>query len=211
MRHNYTIDNNTFASNPGNAELNKWTWFCHNKVIVSLLSLFLVCSIIAVIIVNNAFSLLAIVAIVINIFYWTRIKEHFLSGASNSGVIIGTNPTLIAVNTDLSKGFGNYPVIKIIESDSLKHLSIGDRVPTVALYTASNDISLPHWIDFNPIPLSYATGSSKVITLAIKSYSPERWEQLERQLLAVKKPYKPGLYKVDKEQSDWNELTNTLL
>ena len=91
---------------------------------------------------------------------------------------------------------------------SLKNVSIGDRVPTVALYTASTNEGLAHWLDFNPIPLSYATNNLKVTNLAIQSYPNEQWDQLEKYLLELEKPYKTGLYKVDKEQSSWNEISS---
>ncbi|WP_352260012.1 DUF3239 domain-containing protein, partial [Psychrobacter sp. TB55-MNA-CIBAN-0194] len=91
----------------------------------------------------------------------------------------------------------------MIECPPLKNLAIGDRVPTVALYTASTDESLSHWIDFNPVPLSYATDNPEVINVAMQSYPSEQWQQLERQLLELDKPYKAGLYQVDKEQSGW--------
>ncbi|MGR3898689.1 DUF3239 domain-containing protein [Psychrobacter sp. 1176_08] len=206
MRNNYTVDDNSVASNPGNAELNKWVWFCHNKMDVGLLTLFLICSLLAAIVVDIMYLFIVVIAIVINLYYWTNKKEHFLSGDSNGGIVVDIHPTLIAVNTNLTKGYGDFPVVKITKRASLKNVSIGDRVPTVALYTASTNESLAHWLDFNPIPLSYATNDVKVINLAMQSYPNEQWEQLEKYLLELEKPYKTGLYQVDKEQSGWNGI-----
>lgn len=208
MRNNYTVDDNSIASNPGNAELNKWVWFCHNKMDVGLLTLFLICSLLAAIVVDIMYLLVVVIAIVMNLYYWTNKKEHFLSGDSNGGIVVDTHPTLIAVNTSLTKGYGDFPVVKITKRASLKNVSIGDRVPTVALYTASTNESLAHWLDFNPIPLSYATNDVKVINLAMQSYPNEQWEQLEKYLLELEKPYKTGLYQVDKEHSGWNEISS---
>lgn len=206
MKDKRTLDNDTFASNPGNVELNKWVWFRHNMTHVSLLSLSLFISILAALCVNIGFLLIVGIAIFINIFYWSRIKEHFLYGDSNGGIVVATHPTLIVVvSTNLTKGFGYFPVIKIIECPSLKSLSVGDRIPTVAVYTPSTDDSLSHWIDFDPIPLTYATNDSKAINKAMQSYSNEQWEKLESYLLAFKKPYKTGLYPITTEDSDWNQ------
>ena len=211
MKDKRTLDNNTFASNPGNAALNKWVWFRHNITTVSALTLFLIGSILAAMFIHIGFLLIVGIAIFTTIFYWTRIKEHFLCGDSNGGIVVGVHPTLVAVNTNLTKGYGDFPIVKIIECPPLKNLAIGDRVPTVALYTASTDESLSHWIDFNPVPLSYATDNPEVINLAMQSYPSEQWQQLERQLLELDQPYKAGLYQVDKEQSGWNERSNDTL
>jgi len=211
MSNNYTVDDNSIASNPGNTELNKWVWFCHNKMFVSLLTLFLICSLLATMVIDVMYFLVTVIAVVMNLYYWVNKKEHFLSGDSNGGIVVDTYPTLIAVNTSLTKGYGHFPVVKIMKCTSLKNVSVGDRVPTVALYTASTNDNLAHWLDFNPIPLSYATNDAKTVKLAMQSYSNEQWEQLEKYLLELEKPYKPGLYQVDKEQSNWNEQLNDSL
>lgn len=211
MNNNYTVDDNSIASNPGNVKLDKWVWFRHNKVVVGLLILSLVGSILATSFIDGIYSLMVVSLIVINLYYWINKEEHFLVGDSNGGIVVGIHPTLIAVNTNLTKGYGDFPVIKIIKCMPLKNLSIGDRIPTVALYTASSNESLLHWIDFNPIPLAYATNDVKVINLAMQSYPNEQWEQLEKYLLELEKPYKPGLYQVDTEQSSWNEQQNDSL
>ncbi len=211
MSNNYTVDDNTIASNPGNVELNKWVWFRHNKMVVGLLTVFLICSLLAAIVVDIMYVLFAVIAVVMNLYYWVNKKEHFLSGDSNGGIVVDTHPTLIAVNTSLTKGYGYFPVVKITKRASLKNVSVGDRLPTVALYTASNNEELAHWLDFNPIPLSYATNDAKVIKLAMLSYPNEQWAQLEKYLLELEKPYKLGLYQVNKAQSSWNEQQNDSL
>jgi len=211
VKNNFTVDNDTVASNPGNAELKKRVWFRHNKTAVGSLILLLVCSLLATVIIDTVYLFVVVIAVIINVYYWINKKEHFLSGHSNGGIVVGTNPTLVAVNGDLSKGYGYFPVIKITKRNSLKNVNIGDRISTVALYTASSDEFLSHWINFNPIPLSYATTDPKVIELAMQSYSIEQWEQLEKYLLELEKPYKVGLYQVGKEDSSWNELSNDSL
>ncbi len=110
---------------------------------------------------------------------------------------------LVAVTTDLTKGFGDYPVIKIIKYKGKG--KVGDKIGTVALYSASVDDSLKHWIDFEPIPIIYATDNIAEIERAIKSYDEEQWKQIESRLLQIPKPYMEGLYKIKGETSDWKE------
>ncbi len=210
MKDKRTLDNNAFASNSGNAKLNKWVWFRHQPIYVSLLTLFLIGSILSAIFINAWLLLVVGIAIFINIFYWTRTKERFLYGDSNGGVVVATHPTLIAVNTNLTKGYGDFLIVKIIQCKTLKKVEIGDRVPTVALYTASSEDDLSHWLDFNPIPLSFATNDPKVIESALQSYPNKQWTQLERQLSQLDQPYKAGLYRVDVENSDWSGASDEL-
>lgn len=128
--------------------------------------------------------------------------EHFKFGDSNGGVIISERPRLVAITTDLTKGIGSFPVVKIISYK--KKGKIGDRIATVALYTASTENNLPNWIDFNPIPLNYATNDVTEIERALQSYSEKQWSSLERRLSQLQKPYQEGLFKVDLESSNWN-------
>lgn len=115
MRENYTVDNNTRASNPGNTILKPLIWFNHNQVSVILISSLLLLAIFFTAIVSFWNIILILVALIINIFYWLRKNEHFKSGDSNGGVVISTKPNLIAVTTDLRKFSGNFPVVKIIK------------------------------------------------------------------------------------------------
>ena len=204
MEKNFTVDNDTFASNPGNANLNPFIWFIHNYQIVSILGASFIISLFLVFKISLWFIIILSLSLIINIFYWLRKKEHFKSGDSNGGLVISINPKLVAITTDLTKGFGHYPVVKIIHYKTSKKIKIGDKIATVALYSSSTDDSLPHWIDFHPIPLSYATKNKSTHQSAINSYESTQWEDLEKRLTEIDKPYKIGLYKVDVKNSDWN-------
>lgn len=203
MERNYTVDNNTYASNPGNARLNPMVWIKYNFKVVFLLTLSILVSAFLTFTISFWFSILLLIAVFANVFYWLRKKEHFRSGDSNGGLIVAINPTLVAVATDLTQGFGSYPVVKIIPFKGKENAQIGDRIPTVALYSRSPDDSILHWIDFHPIPLTYATNDNQVIERALNSYSEDQWSILEKQLKEIKKPYQRRLYKVAKNESDW--------
>ncbi|MGB0432449.1 MAG: DUF3239 domain-containing protein [Bacteroidia bacterium] len=203
MAKNFTVSNDSIASNPGNAILNPFIWIKHDAKRVLLLFALLAFSIVLLVIKSVWFGILAFILLAVNVFYWLRKKEHFKSGDSNGGLVVSVNPTLVAVATDLTKGFGDYPVIKILEFKTLKNVSIGERIATVALYKPSEDESLPHWLDFEPLPLSFATTNPLVIKSALDSYSLEHWANIEQKLTALQKPYSVGLYKSDIDQSDW--------
>ncbi|WP_420572602.1 DUF3239 domain-containing protein [Kordia sp.] len=210
MSTNFTVGNDTFASNPGNANLNPFIWLFHDFKIIFTLSALFGLSIFLTIKFSGWFSILAVLFLAINIFYWLRKKEHFKSGDSNGGIVVSMHPTLVAVTTDLTKGFGEFPVVKIITCNTLKNVKIGDKIATVALYSASEDDELPHWIDFHPIPLSYATNNIQVLKRTLTSYDNEQWKDLQNRLEEIKKPYQEGLYKSEIQTSDWKTNTNTL-
>ena len=199
----YIIDDSTFASNPGKIIFNPFVWIKYNFSTTIVLLISLILSIWLTFGVSFWFFTVLLIALVHNLLYWREKREHFRYGDSNGGIIVSVNPTLVAVTTDLTKGIGKYPVIKII-GYQLKG-EIGDRIGTVALYTRSEDENIKHWIDFRPIPIRYATNHIEEIDRAINSYKNEQWKQIEDRLLQVPKPYMEGLYLIKEPTSDWTD------
>jgi hypothetical protein len=197
----YTTDDSTFASNPGNVSLNPFIYIMSfpkwGLILASVFFLFLV-----LLQYSLFFLLLLAVAILFNWVYWINRKEHFQFGDSNPGIVIQTNPTLVAVATDLRKADGKYPVVKIIKVP-LKKFKKGCTVGTVALYQRGQDDSAPHWADFNPIVIDCATNNSVEIENAIKSYTQEQFSDLDNGISQLTEPYREGLYKVHNEHSSW--------
>ena len=210
MSKNYTVDNDTWASNPGNAKLAPLTWFIHDWKTIVFLCAVLIFSINLTLNLSIWFIFLSIIILTIKVFYWIRKKEHFKSGDSNPGLVIAVNPTLVAVTTDLTKGWGSYPVVKIVKYSTLKNVSLGDKIATVALYTSSGDEEIEHWIDFNPIPLSFATKNEKTIERAMASYDEKQWNDLNQRVKKLKQPYKEGLYIAEIENSNWGSSNRTI-
>ncbi|MDX1447299.1 DUF3239 domain-containing protein [Lishizhenia sp.] len=207
MKKNFTVDNNTRASNPGNASLNPFVWIYHDTQKILVQTSILLFSIFLTIQVSFWLIPLVILSLFSNGFYWLHKKEHFRSGDSNGGIVISVRPTLVAVATDLTQGFGHYPAIKIIKCNSLKNVKINDKIATVALYSQSKNPNVPHWVGFNPIPLSFATKDQEVLDKAIKSYDMDQWESIKSRLEELDKPYRPGLFKTEIETSDWKSIT----
>jgi hypothetical protein len=146
--------------------------------------------------VSGWFALLAVPLFLLNLLYWYRVKEHFAHGCCNPGMVIEVNPTRIAVRTDLTKGIGEYPVIKILPLKLArvmgKRPEIGMRVPTAALYSGSAD-SVPHWSDFDPVPIECANGNFEISEQILEGFSNAEWQELE-QGLAMLPSREPGLY-----------------
>lgn len=204
-RKNYTISDDTYATNPGNSKINPLVWMRYDVINILRIHLPIFIIIFLSLQVSYVFIFVGIPILYKIIFYWIRQKEHFQSGDSNGGIVVSVNPNLVAVTTDLTKGFGEYPVVKIIKCYALKNVQLNDYIPTVALYTPGEDDNLPHWIDFNPIPLSFATSDRKVLQSAMNSYTKNDWRILKKRIDEINKPFKVGLYKVDKLSSNWSD------
>ncbi|MBL4635248.1 MAG: DUF3239 domain-containing protein [Kofleriaceae bacterium] len=198
----FTLDNDSFASNPGNVGVNVFVWAKHKPLIVGLLAFAVLFSLFRVYTYSRWCLLETGAALVASTWYWTRVKEHFAFGCANPGIVVSIHPPLVAVSTDVTKGVGYYPVIKIIPHSGGDDARLGERVGTVALYGDANEHHA-YWSDFNPISIEYATSDALVHKRVLDSYSDEDWAALNRGVKDLRKPYRPGLYRVERDSSDW--------
>lgn len=199
-----TVDDETYATNPGNVEVNAWVWTRYNFTKVAPLAFGLVFSIFLVLEYSLWFIPFVLIMTGIILYYWIRIEEHFELGDSNGGIVVSLNPPLVAVATDLTKGPGEYPVIKLIPYKPHRKSKVGDRIPTIALYRrGEDDDNLPYWVNFFPIPLDYATSDQKEIEKAMATYPEHQWKQIEDRLAELSRPLKAGIYKSHIALSGW--------
>lgn len=199
----FFINNDTHASHPGDVIFNPLVWAKYYPREVGLQLIPLIGSLVLGIFLNPIFFLAFLYSAWRNFRYWMGFLEHFQGGDSNGGIVVSVNPNLLAVRTDLTKGFGEYPIVKIIEFRTLGPVNVGDRFPTVALYQRSEDPDLPHWEDFFPLPMTYATDDSNMINRALINYGNAHWEELESGIQQLPTPFEPGIYQIDEEESDW--------
>lgn len=200
----WTLDDSARASNPGNIEVNLLRWIRHYPKWPIIWTTSLLGSIACAWFVHWSFWIPAVLLLALNWFYWQRVRDHFRHGCANPGIILSLDPTLIAVTTDLTKGFGDFPVVKIIEK-SLPSVcgqlpQVGSRVPTVALYVPSPDENLPHWADFDPRPVDCATGDVAAMQAVMDTFTEEEWQELNERLRQVPRPYQCGLYHIEQPE-----------
>lgn len=196
----WTVGDSARASNPGSMPVNRLRWFRHYPKwpLVWLCSLALFTTL--AIFIHWIFWPLALLLAAMNWLYWRRIGEHFRYGCTNPAMIVSLHPTLIAVSTDLSKGVGEYPVIKIIEKSLPTACGrlpqVGSLLPVVALYNMSPD-DVPHWSDFDPRPIDCATGDVAVMERVMRTIREEDWNELHAGLKQAPRPFQCGLYHVN--------------
>lgn len=196
----WTLDDSARASNPGNFEVNPFRWVRHYPKWPLIWLCGLGSFVALAVLVHWSFWVFALLLLGMNWFYWQRVREHFRHGCANPAIIVSMEPTLIAVSTDLTKGRGQYPVIKIIEKELPaacgQFPQVGCRLAAVALYEVSADDKLPHWEDFDPRPIDCATGDLDVVRAVTGTFAKEDWDELRVWLRQVPRPYRCGLYHI---------------
>ncbi|MDA1049675.1 MAG: DUF3239 domain-containing protein [Planctomycetota bacterium] len=196
----WTLDDSARASNPGNLQVNPFRWFRHYPKWPMIWLCSFVFFVALASLVHWSFWVVALLLFAMNWFYWQRVRDHFRHGCANPAIIVSMEPTLIAVSTDLTKGIGEYPVVKIIEKSIPAACGqvpqVGSRLPVVALYEPSPDDELPHWADFDPRPIDCATGNLDAIQAVMSTFTEDDWNELKLWLRQVPRPFCCGLYHV---------------
>lgn len=176
-----TVDNNSQASTPGRLAASRLQWFrCYPKwPLIWLIALVLFALLSAIH--SKGWLFLAVPVLAMNWLYWVRVREHFGSGNVCPAVVISTSPLLLAVSTDLSTGGSPQPAIKVIKvpraSLTMEVVQVGDRVPTVALYSRAPESS-DSWQDFDPRPVGSATSDRATVEAVLTRIPEEYWEEL---------------------------------
>lgn len=195
----WTLVDTARASNPGDLKVNRWVWFRnYPRWPIIWLASAGVCAALAYLI-HQCFLTLGALLLVMNWLYWRRVGEHFRYGCTCPAMIVSSDPMLIAVSTDLTKGLGQYPVIKIIEKPLRTACGqlpqVGRELPAIALYSLSGD-ELPHWRDFDPRPIDCASGDLEAIQRVMSTIAEVEWNELRTWLEQLPRPFRCGLYHV---------------
>ena len=203
--------NGTYATNPGQILVDNKRWlrvYCEPWKFIAAGALVVVGTpLLAYGIILDNFLLLVGIGIVCLALWWLYEllgygdKERvYIDGDSNPGIVISLNPVLIAVATDLTRGIGEYPVVKIIKLHWKGRpgfeLKEGAEVATIARYEWEKNPGDPYWGGFNPHPVQAVADDLDDATPLMNTYMKRSWENLRNLLVHVPKPYKPGLYRI---------------
>lgn len=204
-----TLSSSAYATNQGTIKVNFAQWLKYNKFpllgyfFAILLGLVLVPWL-------KIFSLIIIGFPVWKINeYQKEIKDCYAMGNIIPGIVVHTNPLLIASVTDISKGFGKFPVVRIDSFPSFFHyhkgvVKKGCRIPMLAIYFQMPGPDLNYWNDFRPWPVEFATRDRNLIGAKYYSISEEYWLYAESVLDQVNTK-KISLTAVDVKTSAWKD------
>lgn len=114
------------------------------------------------------------------ILYWVQIADFFRCGCLCPAVVVSPERQLVAVYTDLTCGYGNYPAVRVIRQPMRRMKGgvppKGTCLAEVAQYTRGKRTE--HWETFNPTIVNCATMSQSKIDKAMKSVAEDEWEPL---------------------------------
>jgi hypothetical protein len=198
-----TLDDSALASQPAGVRVSLWRWVRRYPKWPVILVGSLVLSVLACFLVDVPLALLP------NIYYWNRVREHFLHGDANPGIVVSSSPLLIAVWTDMRKEEGStYPMLRVFEEPPAEEWdgspAVGTRVATAALYGIGDDEGTPYWESFEPRPVEPVAASAEEARALLESFEPERWERLQAAVAELGTP-REGLHRVEVERSSWRE------
>lgn len=223
----FTLDDYTQASNPGGLHLNYLCWirsFPQEPVrLISSLTVTIGCALLVnwalwsgiSALLHERIPILPFILITlflpINSAFWMvispilhkarflaiHIRERFLYGCVNPGMVISSNPTLVAVFTDLRTRETPYHVIKVLPQP-LKRTKIGipavgTRLATIAVY--EGNAQKGNWDDFHPIVINCVTDNQADLDRVLQSIPDWEWLELEVGLREI--PKESGLYSIN--------------
>jgi hypothetical protein len=204
-----TLDDSALASQPAGVRVSLWRWVRRYPKWPVILVGSLVLSVLACFLVDGMFLVAVPLALLPNIYYWNRVREHFLHGDANPGIVVSSSPLLIAVWTDMRKEEGStYPMLRVFEEPPAEEWdgspAVGTRVATAALYGIGDDEGTPYWESFEPRPVEPVAASAEEARALLESFEPERWERLQAAVAELGTP-REGLHRVEVERSSWRE------
>lgn len=190
------------AGNPAGASVSVLRYAYHYPKWPLLGVAFVAVSIILACLVSYWLFLLPLPSLLIAGGFWGHVRSRFINGDANVGLVIRVNPTLIAVMTDLRRGFGSYPAVKVIRtrlrSSMGEPLRVGMRLPTVAVYQRFPQGNAPYWWDFDPRPLECATTDRQTLQRVMASFTEEQRWLLEAAVREIPST-ELGLYRLTEE------------
>ncbi|PHN02053.1 hypothetical protein [Flavilitoribacter nigricans] len=192
---------------PGKMQVNYFQWIKMNpsrslKALGSVaVSLFLMLK------VHWIFGLIFLGALLYNVWYWATVYNRFKGGDVNPGRVISLDPVLVAVASDMTKGYGRFPVLKIVETRLPKEdLVPGKLIPTVALYN-DNPHGYPFWAEFHPVPVAHGITDRKRMAELLAHFAPAEIQLIDQYLDKVG-TNGPGIYKIDPAASNWSGFSH---
>lgn len=194
------VNSDTMASNPGRTAV-QWPVFirCFSRWFIIFPAVIVGAGLLALTTQDNRLWIISLSVFVIGLLGIARTRSQFNLGCVNPTQVVGKDPYLIAVYTDLTTGGETYDVVKILKHPLHKMTGgppqVGQRLASVALY--QGDIHKAHWDDFDPVAVNCVTASRADIERTLNSIPADEWECLEEGLKQVPQPYRPGLYPVD--------------
>ncbi len=193
------------ASNPGDLTVNKLRYWRYYPKWPTIWFLAVAGSFLLAWYLHWSFWILTGIALALLVFYWWLIARHYRIACVTPAQVLSTSPMLIAVATDLTKGEGQFPCVKILPAPVGRVFGtvprVGTRLAVLTSYECDPGDELPHFVDIDPKLAQAASGKEQELRRLFDSLSEEDWQQLEAGLKQLGPNPKPGLHRLWEEES----------
>ncbi len=156
------------------------------------------------------FGIIFLGALIWIIYHWWGTFRIYRIGDINPGKVIHLNPDRIAVTTNMTKGFGNFPIIRILEVNLRKEDKVLNKIiPTLASYY-NNPHGYPFWSEFHPFPINHGISNKEELQKFANSYTQSEIDRIDEFLDKIH-THEPETYKIDVETSGWKDYRDIVV
>ncbi len=134
-----------------------------------------------------------------------KTRDIYYSGALVPAIVIDAESNKIAAYTDLTQGFGSYPIIRVRVYPLPKKYRInGTRIPIAGGYYNTEDYS--HWNYYEPNPIPTGIKDEQIINEKLSAISTIEWVTLKNEIKKFDGIPEEGYYPIQIEDSDWKDI-----
>ena len=202
-------DTSARATNQANFTADTWTYIKNRKSHYLKIVLISLCLLLASYFVS--WGILILVFWMLFYEYYSTIGsiDNYHVGTLNASIVITTKPTRIAVLTDLSMGYGKYPLVRVCKMPMpKKYNKLHQRIPSSCGYQDCE--SQKFWDFVMPNPIVYATNNENAINKKLSEIPSQDWIELNKWIKENKHNFFEGYYPIRNEKSNWNEYENPI-
>lgn len=200
-------DDSPRATNQVNIDISVYDYFRNRKAYLIKIIAITVAMILLSILISYSILIMLFWFIFYSYFRALADCEIFNQGTLNPAIIITESPTRIAVFTDLSMGFGRYPLVRVYKAGLRnKYNSINSRIPVAGGYQTTKGKA--YWDYYKPIPLMYGVSNDEIINQKLAEIHNSEWVILNKWTRENKDKYYEGYYPLYNIRNDWNKIEN---
>jgi len=134
----------------------------------------------------------------------SKTRDMYYSGALSPAIVIDADTNKIAALTDLSFGYGSFPIIRVRKYPLPDRYRVnGSKVPVAGAY--QNTENYDHWNYYEPNPLPSGIKNDEIIKEKIAAIPTTEWISLKNEIKKFDGTPKEGYYPINIENSNWKD------
>jgi hypothetical protein len=198
-------DTSARATNQSNFEPSTWAYIKNRRSKYLRFTVICFLLILASLYVSWSIFILLFWVVFYQYFGTLAMLDNYNLGTLNAAKVITINPTRLAVLTDVSMGFGTYPLVRVYKINlPKKYTKLNQKIPTSCGY--QNCESQKYWDYVIPNPIVFATNDEQAIAQKIEEIPTQDWIDLNNWIKVNKHNFFEGYYPIRNVESNWAEI-----